>query len=196
MFGSPCFAGVKRKPRFSQKKYYSNYSRRKTIPSFSSKPLVQIKSKCCYYGSFRMTMRPGDADTSIAKEVLVRKVYKQVARGGKGLCWSAHRLFQDVRVESRSRFRDAYEPFPPSPSLLGTNLSGQDICIVGKAVNPEAGNVRLYLHKKTSARHTLLETKGRESILREAASIYSILTQHQDVSAVKLDVEGAEIAIL
>ena len=160
----------------------------------------EASARIAHYGGFRLEMRPGSSDVKIAVEVLRRKAYHKAFQRTDAVWgdFGAHIGCFAVYALSRGAKKvHCWEPFPGSRSLLRRNLAGCPVKIHCQAVSWDGKSpVKLFLHGRTDARHTLLPVRGRKSLVVQAARLADVLNAHEDINAIKLDIEGSEIEIL
>ena len=95
----------------------------------------------------------------------------------------------------------AVEPEPDNVNLLTTNLNAnfdEGFVIVPRAVSTESRKVNLFLCRTpyNKYRHSLHMSYKRQCIEVEAISLADLLDSYPDVNAIKIDVEGSEMALL
>jgi FkbM family methyltransferase len=86
--------------------------------------------------------------------------------------------------------------------LLAENvaLNGfeDSVTVVPKAVSMEEGEVELFVctARRNTYRHSLKMVKNREPVPVQSTTLATLLTDHPNINAIKLDIEGAEMEIL
>ena len=97
----------------------------------------------------------------------------------------------------------AFEPEPRNYALLTTNIEAnalKNIIALQNAVSSEAGHIKLYLDKFESGSHSLFKSKRSmtEAITVDSVSLDDFFENKDSyhIDIVKIDVEGAEIAVL
>lgn len=149
---------------------------------------------------FEWWVRAGTSDLTSIREVAEKRAYFagdcQPEPGEHWLDGGANIGAFTVVVAAAGARVTAYEPWPPSAELARRNLRENGLTgrVLEKALALEAGTARLGLARTEYAewRHSLLRQGGDGHMTPVVAFADAVA----GVDAVKLDVEGAEIALL
>ena len=154
-------------------------------------------------------IRPDTTDIKVIKEVLQQCVYEKPSieffiestdvwldLGGNIGTFSLLALARGAKVL-------AYEPETENFALMRKNVAKNfkntpHFRAVQKAVGVKAGTLDLYLCKGAynKYRHTLHPVRGRETVPVSVVTLRSVLRKNPDLTAIKMDIEGAEIELM
>lgn len=156
------------------------------------------------YPDVGLYIRPGTSDEKAAKEVLDKNAYQRprlgftLESGDRWLDAGANvGAFSVLACHLGADAVVAVEPLPAHLELLYSNIAGLPVVVVEGVVATEPGGYRLGIRPA--------ETEWRSSILPDHRDVDAMAVQGFTVNqligafsltCVKLDVEGAEIAIL
>lgn len=147
----------------------------------------------------QISYRPGTTDIKVLEEVIRKNVYEHQSLG---LRIEPNDIWLDLGGNigvfsllciSKGAFPITYEPEPENIRMCQQN----GIEVVPLAVSVTNGSVPLYVcnGEYNKYQHTLCKKRGRKTIMVETVSFDSLISDGT-VTAVKMDIEGAEIAIL
>jgi FkbM family methyltransferase len=152
-------------------------------------------------GPYQISLQLNTADESCLKELFERRIYDSSFK--KGQTWldlGAHKALFSIRaVMAGACHVYSYEPYRPNYVVAKENGGGWPITFYNlAAVQADRCSIDLYVSKGRydTWRHCIKATKGRVKVHVRAMSMRRILQQHPSVTAVKLDIEGEDLAIL
>ena len=153
---------------------------------------------------YSLRLRKNTSDIKCLKEIFSRGVYtRSLKRGAKSwLDLGAHvGLFSIAAMMAGAKEVYAYEPFKPNRDLASINTKGYNVKVYKQVVQADSVTKRtidLFVAKNplNTWRHTALATKGRETVKVSSLGVGKVMKKHMRVDAVKMDIEGAELAIL
>jgi FkbM family methyltransferase len=157
--------------------------------------------------SLSLLIRPETTDIKVIDEVMIRDVYELkkldfwIEPQDYWLDLGANIGTFTLMCLSRGAKVISYEPEEENFQLLETNIKtnfNTGFTLHQKAVGATNGQVPLYLCKGdyNKYRHTIYPKRGRESVQIPMESIHSVLAKNRQITAIKIDIEGAEIDIL
>ena len=193
----------------TQKWRYRTASRSRSLVQQDRKfSLAAVGShSCALYkcGKFQFLLRSGSTDDNCLAELFTRNVYGRSLKSGQvWLDLGGHRgLFALRAIMEGAREVFSYEPHPGNFTFLHLNTDGLPVRryqVACTEVESSSGrrSATLYVCKnpENTWRHTTMPVQQRHRLSVRAMDFGRILKRHGNVSAVKLDIEGAELSIL
>ena len=150
--------------------------------------------------------RPDTTDQKVFEEVITRNVYEHkkigfflrdcpvwLDLGGNIGTFCCKASSQGCKVVSFEPEEDNYRLLCENVALNKSNVTTVQACVVAS----DAKEVELFLCKGdyNKYRHTIFKKRGRHSVKLPAVNFKQTLTRYRP-QGVKIDIEGAEIAIL
>jgi FkbM family methyltransferase len=154
------------------------------------------------HGEF--VVRPGTTDETVLREVVERAGYRkrgavEPVAGERWLDAGANRGAFAVPFARAGSALTCYEPEPDNCALLAENLARNGVTadVHQAAITARGGGVDLYLTRsaRNRYRHTTMPKHGWERVAAHADAFPAVLARVKP-HGVKLDIEGAELAIL
>jgi len=94
----------------------------------------------------------------------------------------------------------AFEPEPSNYAFLVKNIEANSyshVIPIKKAVTARTGTVKLFLDRRESGEHSIVEDKQRqEAILVDSVALDDFFGEDYAIDVIKMDIEGAEMAAL
>jgi len=150
----------------------------------------------------KMEYRVGTSDDKVMNEIYKQKIYEKYFSIEStdnwldlGACFGAF----TVKCLNKSCYVRAVEPQPDNFKLLQKNVSKfKNVEIIEAGVVSSLNNnsnAKLYIAKSNTNhwRHTIIPVRGRKTIDIMLIKFETLL---QNINAIKMDIEGAEIEIL
>ena len=153
---------------------------------------------------YALLLRGDSADVATFDEVFKRNSYGQsLAKGQEWVDLGGHGGFFAVRaLMAGAKFVHSYEPHPGNRKLYSLNCRGWPCkCLTQPVVGSKSSAHPVHLHMaanpKNTSRHSILPVKGRPQLhVRGSVTLDGVLKKHTRATAVKMDIEGAELDIL
>jgi FkbM family methyltransferase len=148
----------------------------------------------------KLDFRPYTSDQKVIDELLVKKVYDKIGFEHRDhwLDLGAHIGLFTLIVKYKTEMASvlAYEPDLDNFNLLYENTIGlHGVVVKNRAISTNNKVANLYL-AKSNYRHSILHVRGRRTIQVEVCKFKDVLQEYSNINAIKMDIEGSEIAIL
>jgi FkbM family methyltransferase len=158
-----------------------------------------------------LMIRPDTTDIKVIEEVLTRGVYElkkikfYLEPTDVWLDLGANIATFSLLCRNRGARVIGFEPEPQNFAMLSNHMrtnfphdTQKKSQMFEEAVGATAGTVNLYLcsGEYNKYRHTIFPKRGRTAIAVPMRSFKDVLAEYPEITAIKIDNEGAEIAIL